>query len=370
MGWGNLFIAVFLAASGAYAGAPKTQLTVKATAPAIQESAGAEAPSFESANAGKTFYLGLVPHDVPEAAPAKNFSDNVKIPGKFDLDAYIKDVAKLEPCDIYDQGSCGSCVYNSVGRTLCTTHRARGKNVPTVARQAIMDCAQRQWMCSGSLGEYVAKGIQDKGGAPAESAYAYRARDQSCQGYGEITAVLKSFKVIPGTPQAMAYELAINKKAVSVTVAADGTWSGYSGGTYNGCSSMGTNHQVMIDAYDCETSVDADGNCVFDSNGYPKNGDGKGRVVNSWAKRWGVDGKMWSVWRGRSGQKCNNLAEEALVLETGDAPIPPTPPVPPTPVPVPFEIQAWMIYAILGLLVLVAAIGGVGLFKMAKSEHD
>ncbi len=181
-------------------------------------------------------------------------------------------------------------------------------------------------MCDGSYGEAVAKGIVNSKGLHAEKDYPYTARNGSCKTVaGELTKGWTGYKLIDNSPLSIANAL-LMRHPVSVTVAADGAWSGYNGGIYNGCGSNSTNHEVLIYGWDCETSVDAAGNCVFDAKGYPANGDGYAIVVNSWGN-WGVNGEMKSRWRGRSGQLCNALAEEALILE-GDV----KPPVPPKPV--------------------------------------
>ncbi len=71
-------LALMLLSSSVFAEAPKAQLKVIASAPALQESAGAESPSFESNNAGKTFYLGLIPHEKTESAIKSEVGDDVK----------------------------------------------------------------------------------------------------------------------------------------------------------------------------------------------------------------------------------------------------------------------------------------------------
>lgn len=274
----------------------------------------------------RVFELGLRAHAPVEVM--RFASTDAKLHAKFDINDYITNVMKLNPCEIYDQGSCGSCVYNAVLGALCQLHRARGHNLALGSRQFAMDCAQPQWKCSGSLFDYVAKGLVAKGGAPFESAYPYTARDGSCKSGSKVDVPVKSYEMVESTAQAVSYQLDVMKKPVPVTVAADNNFSGYKSGIYNGCSSMGTNHQVVAEGYDCETSVDKDGFCVFNTKGYPVNGDGYVIIRNSWNKSWGDQGRIKMRWLGKNGQKCNNIAEEAGTLETGDAPIPPTPPAP------------------------------------------
>jgi hypothetical protein len=123
---------------------------------------------------------------------------------------------------------------------------------------------------------------------------------------------------------------------VAVTVGADNTWMGYRSGVYNACTNAGTNHQVVVQGWDCETSVTADGkSCVFGADGYPVNGDGYVYVTNSWGM-WGEAGAMRSVWR-KGTRLCNNLAEEAGIVEPATGPAPP----PPGPTPVDGGWSAW-----------------------------
>lgn len=304
----------------------KTDLSTARTA------VGAEL-TFQLADKQHTYYLGLKPElRAQRAASSPDFSlvADTPVPGKF----HLRDLAAkkgVQLTGIFDQGQCGSCVYNSVTKNAADTLILAGQGMPVLARQYVMDCLAREWRCDGSYFEKVAGGVVNSKGLAQEADYKYRAANQSCQGTpAKVFGKWTKYAIIDGTPKSIAAAL-VAGHPVSVTVAADGLWSGYSGGIYNGCSSMATNHEILIYGYDCETSVDAQGNCVFNAKGYPVNGDGYAIPVNSWGRGWGVDGEMKSRWLSRSGAKCNNLAEEAgiLYVESG-----PTPPNPPTPTPV------------------------------------
>jgi C1A family cysteine protease len=81
---------------------------------------------------------------------------------------------------------------------------------------------------------------------------------------------------------------------LSIDVAVCGQWGNYSSGIFdeNQCGAESINHMVNLVKYDCQTSVDANGNCVFDQNGQPKNGDGYLTVMNNWNTTWGEGGYM------------------------------------------------------------------------------
>jgi hypothetical protein len=241
---------------------------------------------------------------------------DVKIPGKFHLKDFATKGIGLELCEIYDQGQCGSCVYNSVIKNLCDSYRLRGKNSPVLSRQFIMDCGA-PWSCDGSFFEKVAQGIVEQSGTPAESEYPYRAYDQSCKGKpsSEFWKAV-SYQVISNSPKSIMTAL-LKGYPVSVTVGADSAFMNYGSGVYNRCSNEPTNHEVLIEGWDCEGSVDADGNCKFDSNGKLPAGVGYWAMPNSWGKGWGESGEMRIKITSSSGRLCNNLGEEAGILETG-----------------------------------------------------
>jgi C1A family cysteine protease len=105
-----------------------------------------------------------------------------------------------------------------------------------------------------------------------------------------------------------------NGHCLSVDVAADDTWSNYSSGIYNKNTSQEIDHMVRIVDYDAETSVDTNGNAVFDASGNFKNGDGFFYVRNNWDTTWGENGDM------RSRYGANNLAETAMYFDIESTP--------------------------------------------------
>lgn len=149
---------------------------------------------------------------------------------------------------------------------------------------------------------------------------------------GPVAATAKKWVVVgPGNRPPTFEELATaisQKHSLTIDVAVCGSWGSYSGGIFarNECGANSINHIINLVGYDCQTSVDAAGNCVF-VNGKPKNGDGYLKGENNWGPSWGEDGYI------RTRYGVDAFADTAMYFEI-DQPAPPTPPTPPTP-PVP-----------------------------------
>lgn len=284
--------------------------------------ARAEEKTFKSSPKKEKYYFGLA----KPLVPSRTVLDRSFLDTKADSDGVyprfldFRTITELAP--VKNQGACGSCVYFAVSATFEDTLRLRGLVLDKTAPQFLMDCAAREWMCSGSYFEKVAGGLVAKGGSAREADYPYRASNQSCQGSPKLFGKIQSMKLIDTSPKSII--AALNKKyAVAITIGAGGEWMNYDSGVFNACSNVGTNHQVELIGYDCETSVDASGKCVFDSNGKLPAGVGTWTIKNSWGTGWGDKGYVTMKITNRSGGLCNNVADEAGVLETGVDPGPP-----------------------------------------------
>ena len=281
---------------------------------------GDEAPTFKASPKRRDFSQSLgrvAPSGDSRAAVDASFLEaDEKLPGALHLSQF----AELAP--VKDQGSCGSCVYFAVSATFEDTLRIRGQVLEKTAPQFLMDCAAREWMCSGSYFEKVAAGLVNKGGAAREADYPYKASNQSCKGTPQLFGQIKSMKLIDNSPKSIMS--ALNKRyAVATTIGAGGAFMNYDSGVLNACQNVGTNHQVEIVGYDCETSKDANGFCVFDGEGKLPAGVGHWVIKNSWGKGWGDQGYVKFKITSSGGSRCFNVAEEAGILETGVEPGPP-----------------------------------------------
>lgn len=292
-----------------------------------------------------------------------------RVPASFDIRSLLANTSYTEGCGVYDQGNCGSCVYNSIARNFCDSLRLR--NVPNIpkflSRQELMSCTQGG-RCNGEWAMNVGKYLKQLGGLHDEAAFPYKASSSSScpqvQGvrYGQI----QDTKVIDNSPKSMF--TALNKGyPISITVGADNAWMSYKSGVYNYCSTNAqTNHEILLYGYRCigtaVETIDGKQYCKFDEKGNAPAGQVEILVPNSWGM-WGEQGYMWTKLTNSNGRLCNNVTEEAVILETG-IPMPtPKPPVPPTPVPVPFTFPKWLLFALIGLGGLLAGIFGSRLFK-------
>ncbi len=313
----------------------------------------AEKATYKTAPVPRIYSTGLLKHKKMEAELLEFKFE--KATGDLPKAFHLKSLVELAP--IKDQKSCGSCVYNAVAGALEDIHRIRGVILPTLSRQFLMDCAA-EWSCNGSFFDKVAGGLLAQGGTPTEAMYPYKAYDQQCQGRStELLGKIASYKLISNSAKSIMAAVYAGYP-VPVTVGADNRFMSYSSGVYNGCTNQATNHQVVVEGFDCETSVDATGKCVFDSNGKLPPGVGVYHVRNSWGSGWGDQGWISTKVTSQSGMLCNNIAEEAGILEPMVQPKPPEPPAPPVPpAPAPSNLPQWVLVALGALVTLVIGLG-------------
>lgn len=297
----------------------------------------------------------------------------IRIPRKFHISELLVNTDYKEMCGIYDQGNCGSCVYNSIVKNFCDSLRLRNVKVPNfLSRQELMSCTQGG-RCGGEWALNVMKYLKQLGGLHDEVAYPYLASSSnSCKQvdgvkYGQLAD--PAGREIDNSHKSM-FTAILQGYPVSITVGADNAWMGYKSGIYNYCSNAGTNHEVLLYGWDCETSfevIDGKEYCVFPDGKNLPAGVGIGVIPNSWSSSWGEKGEMRSKFTSTRGGACNNMAEEAVILETG-IPVPtPKPPTPPTPPPGPtipsLPLWVWITLGVLGL-----GVGGFAYLYFTKPK--
>lgn len=230
-----------------------------------------------------------------------------------------------------NQAQCGSCVYFATTWAFEALNALYKNPVPELSPKHLMNCGGSGWQCGGAFASGdsgVAAALTELGGLCAESDYPYRQPYQgSCkvpQGT-KIYGAIKGFKEISPTPRdALAW---FHKRTpVLVTVGANGPFQAYQSGIYNACSQTSTNHEVVAIGLECETSKNPDGTCKFDAAGNLPPGVGYWTIQNSWSDEYGENGQIRIKVTDKSGRKCNRIAEEMVILDSG-LELPPVGPV-------------------------------------------
>lgn len=264
------------------------------------------------------------------------------IPGSADISALVS----LPE----DQGTCGSCWSFALTKALRSEYMLQGmKNLgPLEFNYLLNNCGPGPKMYGCQGGDFAAAlSFQNNHGPGLNSQNPYIGKTGSCKNLPVSATAVEYAMLGPsnGHPsfRDIAYAIGVEHHMLATDVAAGaGQWQNYSGGIYNGCVQARVDHMINIVGYDCETSVDANGKCVFDSAGRPIKKDGYLLLQNNWGEDWGIKagnghgGYMKSRMYDRYGRLCNGIASDVLyfTVEVPKPPVPsptvtPTPPAPP-----------------------------------------
>jgi cathepsin L len=237
------------------------------------------------------------------------------VPGKFSMRGKIGSVE--------DQGTCEACWSFALTSGLRGTLMSAGKDPGRLSYNYLLNCAGPGFGCDG--GDFTAAALLiTPRGAPAYGADGgYVGSVGTCIQAPAVASAL-SYKLLgpdfganpnPASPafKDIAYVVGVLKQPVAVDVASDWNWESYGGGVFNSCSGeSGINHMVVVEGYDCETNVDAAGNCVFDSAGNLPPGVGTWIIRNSHGTDWGDNGYITIKATGSDGTRCNGVGVDAL----------------------------------------------------------
>jgi C1A family cysteine protease len=303
-----------------------------------------------------------------EKAHKLQLQKDAVIPSTLDLSA------KISPPE--DQGQCGACWAFSITKALRSAMMLANNDPGVLAFNYLVD------NCGGVTNEYACNGgdfdagqnMLSSKGPWLESQDPYQARRTRCANGLATKGTALSWNVVGDGNTRPSFKLLAGAIAeghvLSVDVDAEsGDWANYSGGIYDTDAGHSIDHMINLVGYNCETSKDASGNCVFDSSGKPVNGDGYLILMNNWGTTWGEKGYMRSRWG------MNAIAETAMYFEVVQpappVPVPPvpTPPVPVPPAPVPSGSSIWIIIGV-GVLALIGiAIGAIGLIALLEKKN-
>lgn len=228
-----------------------------------------------------------------------------------------------------DQGTCGCCWDFSLTKALRSEYML-AKHDPGVLEFNFLlnNCGKGPQMEGCNGGDFTAAAsFLNNEGPGLNSADPFTARQGTCKGL-PVKGTAATYTMLGDgdsgpTFQELAYAVGIERHMVSIDVAAGiGDWENYSGGIYNDCQG-GVNdidHMIDLVGYDCETSTDSDGHCIFDLNGHPIHHDGYLLIENNWGESWGVKaanghrGYMKTRMYGSDGSNCNAVATDALIF--------------------------------------------------------
>jgi C1A family cysteine protease len=271
------------------------------------------------------------------------------VPGSVDL------TPKVSPPE--DQGSCGSCYDFSITKALRSAFMLIGQDPGRLAFNYILNnCGVvNEDGCGGGDFEAGQNDINQIG-PWLESQDPYTEHTGTCKNLPPKATAVDWVSVAEHIPtfQELAIAISLNHM-LSIDVAVCGSWENYSSGIFNTneCGPDSINHMINMVGYNCETSVDVNGNCAFNSVGLPKNGDGYLKVMNNWGNTWGEQGYM------RTRYAMNAVADTAMYFDVKPAPEP-TPPIDKKNLP-------WWAYGLMGALGVCA----IGCFMIAtKQEAD
>ncbi len=293
--------------------------------PVLVKAENVEKPTFKVRKTGAVHATGFVrqAHTVKflSTTPRVSFASAAnKVPSKYTL--------RRKAGPVEDQGQCGSCWDFALTTTLRGSLMTNGKDPGRLSFNYLLNCDKDMQGCAG--GDFAAADLLLAPlGAPKNGSDGYyNAFQGKCEPKPAIASAV-SYKLLgtdvgahPDAPvpsfQDIAYVVGVLHQPVAIDITVIDSFQHYDGGTYNDCSDQDPkdiNHMVVIEGYNCEKSVDKDGNCVFDAKGNLPPRVGKWLIRNSWGSGWGDGGYITVRATDSKGRKCDSVAADALFFD-------------------------------------------------------
>lgn len=280
-------------------------------------------PTYTIKQYNETHGRGAIPAQIPASAKWQSYvGTDASIPQSADISASVS----LPE----NQGTCGACWDFSLTKALRSEYMTRKVDPGVLEFNYLLNnCGPGPRMSGCNGGSFqAAQSFLHNAGPGLNALNPYTGKDHGRCIRQPVAATAVSYVMLGkrgGHPtfQDLAYAVGVDHHMVSIDVASStGDWDKYSSGIYNGCKGKASDIDHMVDlvGYDCQTSVDSNGNCAFNASGRPINGDGYLIVENNWGEDWGTtaasghNGYMKTVMYGSNGRNCNAIATNALVF--------------------------------------------------------
>lgn len=284
-----------------------------------------ESPTFSTVQNGIKHPTGLVrmQHSLKFLASTPRVSfvgEGNPVPAKYSL--------RHQSGPVEDQGQCGSCWDFALTTTLRGTMMTAGNDPGRLSFNYLLNCDKEMMGCGG--GDFAAADLllAPLGAPKYGSDGSYNGFQGKCVPKPAVASAV-SYKLLgtdvgahPDAPvpsfQDIAYVVGVLHQPVATDITVIESFQYYGGGTYNDCRDSDPrdiNHMVVIEGYDCEKSVDKNGNCVFDEKGNLPPKVGKWLIRNSWGTSWGDSGYITIRATDSKGRKCDSVGADALFFD-------------------------------------------------------
>lgn len=196
-----------------------------------------------------------------------------------------------------DPNYCGSCwAFGTVAAFEASIMIKSGKRPGLhISEQQLVSCSDHG-TCSGG---YYAFKFLTKTGANYNTDFPYMGEDVSCKKNAAKHEKASKWDDVgkdSSDPTVEEVKRAIYEHGpVAATISASGAFGNYTGGIYNECNTSGTNHIIALVGWDDKDQVWI--------------------LKNSHGTDWGEKGFMRIKYKGRSGEKCNSVAQDAAWVE-------------------------------------------------------